>query len=719
MSGSANKYPLLIILVLSVLFILVLNWFGGRPHSINSRSGLCVEGIIKEEPAFTEKGVSFLLGSSSGDLKVFLTFDKDVRYGDLVRLKGLYSNYSDSSNPYQFDYYDYLSKRDISGTMTVLNERDIQVVGRDKGNIFVSLSIRLKNMIAGRFGTMMSSYHSTLFSSILFGLKAAPLDDDLKDKYQKAGVVHILVASGQQVSILIGVALASGKMIGMRPLTASAVTSFMIWFFAAMAGFCPSILRASIMGQIVVAGKALEREGEFYNSLSAAALVLLVMNPNNLFDIGVQLSFVATWALVYIAPFIKDILGRYIRSGISDLLSVAFAPVIATMPLCVYYFSTVSFVSFFSNLFVVPLAEIITTAGFICAFLSIIFYPAAWILGKVLVSLLSFLDIAVSLFSSFPFARVYVSQPSVLFVLAYFAVLIWSIEMIKKNGVRTFFSSVKRPAAAVLLLLLFAPVVLAGKDLSVTVLDVGQGDSIFVRSPEGKVLLIDGGISKAGRSVVLPFLKKMGVNNIDLLVLTHPHDDHVAGLPYVMNNVSVSRVLDIGLPHTSAYYMNFLKLVENNRIKYTVAKSGQKFFLGSATATVLAPFGEGENSGRDLNNNSVVLRLVYGRTSFLFMGDAGFEEEAALLARGIVLKSDVIKIGHHGSSTSTSDDFLGRVAPRFSVISVGKVNRYGHPSLRTIQTIKDSGSKLYRTDIDGAVTITSDGKTIRIRTAKK
>jgi len=566
---------------------------------------------------------------------------------------------------------------------------------------------------------MMPAYHSTLLSSILFGLKAAPLDEDLKDKYQKAGVVHILVASGQQVAILIGVALASGKIVGMRTLSASMVTSFLIWFFAAMAGFCPSILRASIMGQIVVAGKAIEREGEFYNSLSAAALVLLLMNPNNLFDIGVQLSFVATWALVYIAPFIQDILGRHIRSEASELLSVAFAPVIATMPLCVYYFSTLSFVSFFSNLFVVPLAEAVTTAGFICAFLSVVFYPAAWILGKVLVSLLFFLDIAVAFFSSFPFARVYISQPNAFFVFSYFAVLIWFIEMIKKNGVRTFFSCIKRPAAVVLFLLLFAPIVLAGKDLSVTVLDVGQGDSIFIRSPEGKTLLIDGGTSKVGKSVVLPFLKKMGVNNIDLLVLTHPHDDHVAGLPYIMNNVKISQVLDIGLPHTSAYYINFLKLVEKNRIKYTVAKSGQKFFLGSAAATVLAPFGEGENSGRDLNNNSVVLRLVYGRTSFLFMGDAGFEEESAILARGIALKSDVIKIGHHGSSTSTGDDFFGRVRPSISVISVGRVNRYGHPSPRAINIVNSLGSKLYRTDIDGAVTMTSDGKTIRIRTAKK
>ena len=133
----------------------------------------------------------------------------------------------------------------------------------------------------------------------------------------------------------------------------------------------------------------------------------------------------------------------------------------------------------------------------------------------------------------------------------------------------------------------------------------------------------------------------------------------------------------------------------------------------------MAPFGEGESSGRDLNNNSVVLRLVYGRTSFLFMGDAGFEEEAAILARGIPVKSDVIKIGHHGSSTSTGDDFFGRVRPSISVISVGRVNRYGHPSPRAINIVNSLGSKLYRTDIDGAVTMTSDGKTIRIRTAKK
>jgi beta-lactamase superfamily II metal-dependent hydrolase len=233
----------------------------------------------------------------------------------------------------------------------------------------------------------------------------------------------------------------------------------------------------------------------------------------------------------------------------------------------------------------------------------------------------------------------------------------------------------------------------------------------------GKNILIDGGEREMG-SRVGSYLRDHGVSKIDLLVATHPHSDHIGGLLEVLDEFDVLKVLDCGKPHTSRTYEDFLTRIDRNEIPYQVADAGQRIDLHpDIEIEVLSP--PARRLGDDLNQNSIVLRIVYGRVAFLLMGDAGVEAEKAILSSGFEIKSDILKVGHHGSKSATGGSFLKRVEPRVSIISAGLGNSYGHPAAEIIRRLQKSGSLIYRTDMQGTVDVTTDGTAIYISAQAK
>jgi competence protein ComEC len=240
--------------------------------------------------------------------------------------------------------------------------------------------------------------------------------------------------------------------------------------------------------------------------------------------------------------------------------------------------------------------------------------------------------------------------------------------------------------------------------LVVTFLDVGQGDSIWIKTPEGVDILIDGGPQSAGSGVV-SYLMAHGCTDIEVMVLTHPHADHVGGLVTVLENMPVDTVWYNGQSYTSSIYSQFLNLVSTNSIPTVVLSAGQTFPVGSLTVSVLHP----STIGSDLNENSVVLRVSYGTVDFLLTGDVETGGESEILSQGYAVQSEVLKVAHHGSDTSTSWDFLTAVSPSVAVISVGAGNSYGHPSGDTLARLASLWVSTYRTDLDGTVTVTTDG----------
>jgi beta-lactamase superfamily II metal-dependent hydrolase len=246
--------------------------------------------------------------------------------------------------------------------------------------------------------------------------------------------------------------------------------------------------------------------------------------------------------------------------------------------------------------------------------------------------------------------------------------------------------------------------------LRVTFVDVGQGDAAWLSTPDGWDILIDGGPQGAGAELV-SFLEDQGVADIEVLILSHPHADHVGGLVAVLENLDVDLVLTNCQAYPTAIYQTFVNLLYSEAIPSICVREGDTFTWGSyvAAAAVNPPDPLMSGTGSDVNNNSIVLRISYGSVDFLFTGDIESDAEAAILLSGSTLEAEILKVAHHGSDSSSTDAFLTQVDPDEAVISVGASNAYGHPASQTEHRVRSAGCTVYRTDLHGTIVVTTDG----------
>jgi beta-lactamase superfamily II metal-dependent hydrolase len=267
-----------------------------------------------------------------------------------------------------------------------------------------------------------------------------------------------------------------------------------------------------------------------------------------------------------------------------------------------------------------------------------------------------------------------------------------------------------------LLILALSSIAASSENLTAYFIDVGQGDSELIQFA-GKNILIDAGDQDAGPRVE-SYLRSHGITALDLVVATHPHDDHIRGLIPLLKDFPIKQVLDSGQSHTTQTFSTYLNLIDQKNIPFETAQRGQTIDLDPAIKIeVLSP--PSTLFQDDLNQNSIVLKITYNKISFLLMGDAGIEAENSLLSSGYDLKSTVLKVGHHGSSSSTSSGFLAKVQPEIEIIEVGAGNDYGHPSQKTMSALQNTNSQIYRTDTNGNIIIDTNGESYTVTTEKQ
>lgn len=648
----------------------------------------------------------------------------ELRYGDLIRAGGRLLRPPAAGNPGEVSYRDHLTAQGIRSTLSLRRSDTVRLLERGRGHRTLAAIFALRERVAAAFAAGLPGLRGALLTSLLLGDDGA-LPGEITEAFRRAGLLHILVVSGSQVGLVMAVLIWLARLLRAPPLVASGTSALGVVVFALMAGWAPSVARAALMGVLSALALAGARAYDVFAALAFAALTLLATSPLLLFDPGFQLSFVATWALVYIAPAMRLPAGRIPRP-LARLVEVTVAAQLAVLPILAFHFQQLSLTGFLANLLVVPIVAVLVPGGFAAAVAA----GAAPSLGALaawpLRPLLDAVVVLARFFAGLPGAAVPVFPPAFMTIAVCYAGMIALVEWRRGR------LAIRRPLALTVMLVVIAltlwsrvlPAATAGR-FQITALDVGQGDAIILRGPAGKTVLIDGGGEVEGRPTgydvgarrVVPALRRLRVRTLDLVILSHPHEDHVGGLVAVLQNFRVGLVLDAGLPHPSPSYARFRALVRARGIPYRAARRGMRIDLGDGVrlAVLLPQEPLIIGSGSDPNLNSVVVRATYRHVGALFTGDMEALNESHLLDLGDDLRSVILKVAHHGSNTSTTEPFVDAVRPAIALISVGATNPFGHPHRRTLEILDEWGAQVYRTDRDGAILIQTDGVRITAR----
>jgi len=644
-------------------------------------------------------------------------------YGDVLKIKGKLEKPIGQKNFGEFDYELYLAREKIFTYINIWQEKDIKKIGEDDSNFLASFSLSARDKIKEISNQTLPPPYNYLLIGMLLGEKGF-IPPNLKEVFTDAGIMHILAVSGLHVGI-IAMALLVFLSILRLPKKLKLLTLILILIiYASITGFRPSVLRATIMFILLIGGKLINRSRNINISLFFAAFVILLSNPLILYDAGFLLSFIVTFSIINLSPTLQRLFSK-IAVWIKNPLAISIAAWIGIFPLSAYFFTKVSIISIFSNIFIVPLTGIAVILGFATFFIGLVSIYLAGIIANINYLVLNLITLIAKLFSSLPFAFIYVAQPSILVIILYYLTVLFIIKMFNE---KILWQKIKKKAVLIVLsitlIIIIIQVFYPTDNLKVNFINVGQGDCILIEAPNKINILIDGGGTPqsdfdVGSKIVIPYLRRKGINEIDLLIVTHPHLDHLEGLLPVLKEFKVDMVLDSGVICDSSEYKEFISLILKKGIPYHKAKAGDNFiFNNNLEIFLLNPLYDSDfYEESDFNNASIVVKLFYKNADFLFTGDIEEATEKKLLVWQNILQSDILKVGHHGSATSTSIEFLDKVDPRIAVITVGK-NHFGHPSQKIIERLEDRDIRIYRTDEDGTIIIRTNGQEYWIRTLK-
>jgi competence protein ComEC len=651
----------------------------------------------------------------------------EYRYGDRLEIEGLLETPPEFES---FSYKDYLARQ---GIHSLVRRPRITLLATGQGNFFYARLYAFKSRAQATIAQMLPEPQASLLTGILLGVETG-IPADLMADFSATGTTHIIAISGFNLSIIAGLFSGlSARLFGRRRAMPFALAGIIL--YTLFVGASAAVVRAAIMGSLYVIAIHYGRQSDALNSLMAAAILMTVLNPFTLWDLGFQLSFAATLGLVLYTPVVQGWFEHGLRKLLSEgatqkaitllneALIVTLAAQITTLPIIVYNFHTLSLVTLLTNLLILPAQPGVMLWGGVATIAGLLWVPLGQALGWVAWLFLTFTIVIVELTARVPYASLDMGRVSMGLICLYYGLLAGGtiVTAQEPSRLKTLwqrvtdrFSTKALVAGLVMVLLLVwgAAFSLPDGKLHVAFLDVGQGDAIFVQTPQGHKVLVDGGpsptilLTALGRR--MPFWKR----TIDLVVLTHPHDDHVSGLIPVFERYKVKAFLDGGQEHPTPTYARCLELVQEKGIPYQLARDGMRIQLGEGLQMkVLHPQSELlSDTGSDINNNSIVLRLAYGRISFLLPGDVEEEAEAVLLADGENLASTILKSPHHGSDTSLNPRFLEAVNPQLAVIQVGADNKFGHPDPTTLDRLEEHDVTVLRTDQNGTVEVVSDGE---------
>ena len=683
------------------------------------------------------------------------------RYGDKLRVAGRISE------PPELDGFDYAAYLARQGIVEVLDARRVTLIREGEGSVFYRTLYGMRRRLAASIAAVVPEPQAALGQATLLGLRRN-IPQDLNEAFRRTGTAHLLAISGLHVGVLLGISLAgSAALLGRKHHLHLIAPLLVIWLYGLLSGMSPSATRACIMGSVYLASLAFGRQRGSLAPIGVAAALMVAVSPSIVYSISFQLSFAA---IAGIAAF-SDTFGDGLRSpierrsllraplaGITDMLGLSLAATITTVPLIAFHFERVSTLGIPVSVLTLPVLPFLIVGNAGAALVGLASAAFAMPFGWLAWGAGAYLSGVVTLLARLPGASVDIGIVGLPVVIAFYGVLIlaYGAKVMFPGTVRGFLrcmaarrsptnsprrvgslqqaAKMSRSGRIAMWLLVPAAFVasltwsqaLTNDDrLHVMFFDVGQGDAIFIETPGGRQVVVDGGSDPLLMTRLLGERMRFNDSHINIVAATHSNSDHIGGLAQVLERYDVGAVLERRIEYESGAYEAWERLVDAEEAKgarVIEASAGQVISLDAdVRIEVLGPPREllrGTES--DADNASLVLRLVYGEVSILLTGDIFSEAERGLLASGMALDSDVLKVPHHGSDSSSTRDFLSAVSPAAAVISVGEGNSYGHPHANVVERLREyvADGMLFQTAERGTVEFISDGETLWVRTER-
>ncbi len=657
----------------------------------------------------------------------------EYHYGDALEISGKLETPPVFEG---FSYKDYLAR---FGVHSMIRRPRIKLLEAQHGFSPYAGIYRFKTKAHQVINRIMPEPEAALLNGILLGIQSG-IPRDLYDQFNATGASHVIVISGSNISLLVGILLLAGqKAIGKRNAFFLALAG--VAAYTAMVGADAAVVRAALMGVLFIFAMYVGRPNVVLNTLFVSALLMTLHNPLTLWDVGFQLSFLATLGLVVLVPPLEHgaaaLLEKFFGSTklpaaadvLNEALLVTIAAQIITTPLIVYQFGRFSAVSLLTNFLIVPVQPLVMIFGALATLAGLIWLPLGQIIAWAAWLPLTWTIRMVQWTANFSWAQFELpAMPFWLMALLYLtlAAAVWATGHpterrrlpFSQDGGGGLKLLVVVGAAGLLLLFWAATQNLPDGKLHVAFLDIGQGDAILVTTPNGRQILIDGGPSpaKLGQRLgnEIPFWDR----SIDVIINTHPDADHITGLVEALDRYRIDTILVSDADSGSSLFDEWNRRLETNNYQTTLAWQGMRLQLDEAVEAIVLNPGPASEGLESPNDHSVTLKITMGKVSFLLSGDAEVAVEQALVAGEQDLRATIFKSPHHGSKTSSSPAFLEAINPQIVVISVGEDNRFGHPAPEILQRYADYGITVFRTDELGTVELITDGKQVWLETSR-
>lgn len=690
------------------------------------------------------KGVEVENGEKSVSVKrIFVNTEKipNVKIGNIIKVRGKLRQFEEAANKGNFDSRKYYLSLGFygkieAGTIEIINS-DYSGIRQGLYELRMEIIERLEKLCSDNNGIFsIINNKNGIIGAIILGDKT-DIDSDIKELYSVSGIAHILAISGLHISF-IGMAIYRLLRRRFRFLFSAAVSIPVVLSFGIMSGFGISTIRAIIMFILKIIGEVLGRKYDAITAISLAGLVLLVQNPFVVCNSGFQMSFGAIIAIVLILPIVEEILNT--DNKIIKVISANFTISLVMNPILAWNYYELPTFSFLLNIVVVPLMSVVIVSSIAGIFCSCIMFG----FGKVVIfpgcGILELYTFLCNIINKSSVASIVVGQPKVTIIIVYYAILL--VVLFGLKNIRTKYTraekerniikketglvlekkakkerrikgqNVKLRLACIVGFLLLNCLIyyIPNPGFYITFIDVGQGDGILIHGDNGTKVMVDGGSTsekQVAKNCIVPYLKAEGIGTIDYSIITHTDKDHISGILEILenNNSNRIRIKNLVMPDINMKDDTYNELIEKAKLKkinVLYIKKGDTLSLSKTKIKCIYP--ETTTTASDKNDYCTVLSVKNKTSKILLTGDISKEIEEKI-KDDIEENYTVLKVAHHGSNYSSSEKFLKKVNPKYSIISVGKNNSYGHPGNETMERLRKQGGVIYRTDEKGGITI--------------